>query len=102
MDSNHTCLAVIILDSALKKDESYYLQVFWKECKYIEKKLIKYINDNLSDFSSSDESHEEEIRISSFLKNIGHYFSNGECTQKKRVVFFKLCLQCIEIQKTIY
>ena len=37
-DSNHTCLAVISLDSALKKDENYYPQVFLKECKYIEKK----------------------------------------------------------------
>ena len=35
---NHTCLAVITLDSALKKDGSYYPQVFLKECKYIEKK----------------------------------------------------------------
>ena len=26
--SNHTCLAVISLDSALKKDENYYVQVF--------------------------------------------------------------------------
>ena len=38
VDPNHTCLAVISLDSALKKDDSYYLQVFLKECKYIEKK----------------------------------------------------------------
>ena len=36
--SNRTCLAVISLDSAPKKDKSYYLQVFSKECKYIEKK----------------------------------------------------------------
>ena len=35
VDSNHTCLAVISLDSALKKDENYYPQVFLKECKYI-------------------------------------------------------------------
>ena len=27
VDSNHTCLAVISLDSALKKDENYYLLV---------------------------------------------------------------------------
>ena len=33
--SNHTCLAVISLDFVLKKDESYYPQVFLKECKYI-------------------------------------------------------------------
>ena len=38
VDSNHTCLAVITLHSALKKDSSYYLQVFLKESKYIEKK----------------------------------------------------------------
>ena len=28
VDSNHTCLAVISLDSALKKDENYYTQAF--------------------------------------------------------------------------
>ena len=38
VDSNHTCLAVISLDSAFKKGENYYPQVFLKECKYIEKK----------------------------------------------------------------
>ena len=35
--SKHTCLAVLTIDSALKKDEDYYLQVFSEECKYIEK-----------------------------------------------------------------
>ena len=38
VDSNPTCLAVISLDSALKKDENYYPQVFLKGCKYIKKK----------------------------------------------------------------
>ena len=38
LDLNHTCLVVISLDSALKKDDNYYPQVFLKECKYIEKK----------------------------------------------------------------
>ena len=56
MDSNHTCSAVISLDSTLKKDENFYLQVVLKECKYIEKKVIRHINGNLSYFSSSDES----------------------------------------------
>ena len=55
VESNHTCLAIISLDSALTKDENYYPQVFLKECKYIEKKVIRHINDNLSDFCSSDE-----------------------------------------------
>ena len=48
MDSNHTCLAVMSLDSALNKDRSYYPQVFLKECKYIEKKkkVIRHNNDD--------------------------------------------------------
>ena len=50
VDSNHTCVAVISLDSALKKDENYYPQVFLKECKYIKKKVFRLINDNLNDF----------------------------------------------------
>ena len=33
--SDHTCLAVISLDSTLKKDENYYPHVFLNECKYI-------------------------------------------------------------------
>ena len=40
VDSNHTCLAVVSLDFVHRKDESYYLQVFLKECKYIDKKSI--------------------------------------------------------------
>ena len=58
--SNHTCLAVISLDSALKKNDNYYPQMFLKEGKWIEKKVTRHINDNLSDFSYSfDESDEE-------------------------------------------
>ena len=53
MDSNQICLAVITLDSALKKEDNYYPQVFLKECKCIEKKVIRHNNDKLSDFSSS-------------------------------------------------
>ena len=64
-NSSHICLAVISLDSALKKDGNHYPQAFLKECKYTEKKVIRHINDNLSDFSfsssssSSNESDEE-------------------------------------------
>ena len=38
LDSNHTCLAVINLDSALKKDERYYSQVFLKSVNILGKK----------------------------------------------------------------
>ena len=63
VESNHTCLAIISLDSALTKDENYYPQVFLKECKYIEKKVIRHINDNLSDFCSSDENKLEWVKF---------------------------------------
>ena len=66
MDSILTCLAVISLDLDLKKDDNYYTQVFLM-CKYIEKKVIRYINDNLSDFSSPDESDEEWIGVVKFF-----------------------------------
>ena len=59
VDSNYTCLTVISFDSALRKDENYYPQMFLKECIYIEKKVIRHINDNFSDFFSSDESDKE-------------------------------------------
>ena len=55
-DSNHTCLAAIFLDSALKKDENYYPQVFLKEYKYIETKEIRHITQDIEIFySDSDE-----------------------------------------------
>ena len=63
LDSNCTCLALISLESALRKDENFNPQVFLKECKYTE---IKY-NDNLSDFSYSGESDEGQIRAIRFM-----------------------------------
>ena len=58
VDSNHTCLAVISLDSALKKGKNYYPQVFLKECKYIKKKPIRHIIDDLE--SSCDDSDDSD------------------------------------------
>ena len=55
VDSNQTCLPVIRLDSVLKKDVNYYSQVFWRKCKFIKKKVNRYINDNLSDLYPFDE-----------------------------------------------
>ena len=57
VDSNHTCLAVISLDSTLNKDGNYSPQVFLKECKYIKKKVIRNIIEDLE--SSFDDSEEE-------------------------------------------
>ena len=37
VNSNHSCLAVISLDSAIKEDKNYYLQVFFKKGKCAQK-----------------------------------------------------------------
>ena len=39
-DSNHICLTVISLDSALNKDENYYQQVFLKSINTFKKRLL--------------------------------------------------------------
>ena len=54
-------MAVIELDSALKKDENHYPEVFLKECKYIEKRVVRHIQQNLSDFSYSSSSDDDEL-----------------------------------------
>ena len=58
LDYSHTCLAAISLDSTLKIDENYYPQVFLKECKYIEKKVVRYLIDDLE--ISSDDSDDSD------------------------------------------
>ena len=55
---------MILIDSVLKKDKNYYLQVFLEECKYIfkEKKIKKYIKDYelINSFSNEDTSSKED------------------------------------------
>ena len=58
VDSDNNCLTANNLDSALKKDENYYPQVFLKECKYIKKKVIRHIIDDIE--SSSDDSYDSD------------------------------------------
>ena len=48
------------MNYALKKDGNHYPQVFLKECKYIEKKVVRHITDELESSSDdSDDSGEE-------------------------------------------
>ena len=48
------------MDSTLKKNDNYYPQVFLKECKYIAKKVVWHIHENLNDFSSDYDDSDEE------------------------------------------
>ena len=65
MDSNHTSLTVISLDSALKKYENYNPQALLKECKYIEKKVVKHILEK-SGITDSINHNFSRIRIDSY------------------------------------
>ena len=73
MDSDHTCLAVISVDSALKKDEDYYPVLFLKQYKYIQKKVIRHITDDLEspfdDSDDSDDSNEEQIKSMRLIRS---------------------------------
>ena len=60
VNSNHTCLAVISLDSAFNKDGNWYPQVFLKECKYFEKKVNNHIIDDLESSSDDCNNSDEE------------------------------------------
>ena len=58
VDFNHICLAVIGLDSAIKKYEDYYSQVFLKESKYIEEEGVRHIINDLE--ISADDSNDSD------------------------------------------
>ena len=70
--SNQTCFAVINIDSALKKDENYYLQVFLKDSKYIEKekKIIRHIIDDLEDFPDGSDEEYIKFKYQDNFKNV--------------------------------
>ena len=64
VDSNYTCLAVVLLDFVLKKNGNFYPQVFLKEYKYVntmKEKVIRHITEYLVNSSDSDESDEEQL-----------------------------------------
>ena len=52
-----SCLAVILIDFVLEKDENYYPQIFLKECKYIKKGkiVIRYISNDLKVLSDDSD-----------------------------------------------
>ena len=94
LDSNHTCLAVISLDSAFNKDGNYYPQVLLKECKIIEKKIIRHINDNLRViFISLMSLMKNKLELGLFLKSWDSVskktlFLKWEICTKKNVLHF--------------
>ena len=70
------------------------LPVFLKECKYIEKKVIRYINDDMMDFSVSDEN---KLGWPKFLqqKNVSHL-----SFKQKSMMYFSRTIFTISGYKT--
>ena len=77
VNSNHTCLVIISLDSALNKDGNYFIQVLLKECKYIEKKVISHIIDNLENSTDDSDSQVKE-EILNFWEEILDSWENSQ------------------------
>ena len=92
-----TCLLVILIDSVFWTGKNYYPQVFLKECKYVvkEKKIPKYIIDDIEISSDSDKensnednsdeknSDEEVLEKIQIKKNNHEGDSSGEDSSKK-------------------
>ena len=60
---HYTCAACITIDSVMKMDKKYFLQVYLEECKYKVKKIQMpiFINTELkSDSSDSSDSETEQ------------------------------------------
>ena len=53
---HYTCIACITIDSVMKMDKKYFLQVYLEECKYKIKKIqiSRFINTELDLDSESD------------------------------------------------
>ena len=60
--SQYICLSVILLDSVFRTGKNYYPQVFLEECEHVakEKKIPKYIIDDIEISSDSDEDNSDE------------------------------------------
>ena len=60
--SQFICLPLILIDSVFRTGNNYYPQVFLEECKYVitEKKVPKYIIDNIEISSDSDRENSDE------------------------------------------
>ena len=60
--SQFICLSVILKDSVFRTGKNYYPQVFLEECKYVakEKKIPKYIIDDMAISSDSDKEDSDE------------------------------------------
>ena len=94
------CLSVILINSVLRTCKNYYAQVFLEECKYVakEKKIHKYIIDDIEIFSDSDEENSDEKNLKN--TNITHILKLIFVAYKN--FFFIIFFLYIKMIKTYY
>ena len=82
--SKFICLSVVLIDSVFRTGKNYYSQVFLEECKYVvkEKKILKYIIDDIEISSDSDKENSDEE--SSYKKNSGKENSSEENSSEEK------------------
>ena len=59
---HYTCIACITIDSVMKMNKKYFLQVYLEECKYKIKKIqmSRFINAELDSDSDSDDDNDSD------------------------------------------
>ena len=64
---HYSCIACITIDSVMRIDKRYHLQVYLEECKYRVKKIqmSRFINTELKSDSDSDLDSEPDSKVES-------------------------------------
>ena len=93
--SQSICLSVILIDSVFRAGKKYYPQVFLEECKYVvkEKKIPKYIIDDIeissdSDRENSDEENSDKETFAEETSDEENSYEESSDEEKKFFFFF--------------
>ena len=71
----YTCIACISIDSVMRIDKKYYLQVYLEECQYKIKKvqMSRFINTKLESNSKPDSDSDSDAKLMAKLKTDSEY-----------------------------
>ena len=88
--SQFICLPVILIDSVFRTGKNCYPQLFLEECKFVakEKKILKYIIDNIGISSDSDSDEENSNEENSDKETFDKENSDEENSDEKTKIFF--------------
>ena len=87
--SQFICLSVILINSVFRTVKNYYPQVFLEECKYVvkEKKIPKYIIDNIEISSDSDRENSDEENSNEENSDEGNSDEENSDEENQKIFF---------------